>query len=456
MLGKVQRKWFIVVSLVTIMVFFFSAVVFVDKYKLEMKDYEEARQENLLGLKQRAKNLSFIPYYIQTFQIEPSVNRLLCEGFEKSLPNTFRMDVFSLQIPESQRHDNYLISRFLDLDWTFIIHFILSFVALLITYNSFSAEREQGTLSLMLANPVPRSLVILGKYASTMLILLALLSSGTIISVTTVRVLGIPYKRIPDVKHVVLFLLLSMVFLSVFALIGMLFSCLASDSSYSMVILIFIWIIFCIIIPSFGRVVAEKTVNVLTRTELEREVLDSRAEIMSKADSFGPEAGNYSDGPANPQARTRMFNTITEAKNQIIDDYIKSSLLQIQEGRKFTQIFPTSLFQYSAEAINKTGMKRFENIFVQLKKYQKTLRNFIVTNDREDPESMHLLAEWEGHYMMLSQKPVSFDSIPKFEESDTESCAKDVIYDFSLLILWNIVLGFTLFFSFRKADVREM
>jgi len=454
MLGNIKSKWFIVVSVVTIMVFFFSALVFVDKYKLEMRDYEEAHQKNLSGLKERAENLSFIPYYIQTYQIKPSVNRLLCEGFEKSLPNTFKMDVFSLQIPEGQRLDNYMLSRFLDIDWTFIINFILSFVALLMTYNSFSAEREQGTLSLMLANPVPRSLVLLGKYASAMLTLLVLLSSGAIISVTTVKLLGIPYQGIPDIKQMALFLLLSMAFLSAFVLVGMLFSCLISDSSSSMVILILIWIVLSIIIPSFGRIAAEKTVRVLTRTELERKILVSSAEIMRTADSFGPGAGNYDGGPTNPQARTRMFNAVTEAKNQIIDDYINRSLLQMREGRKLTRISPTSLFQYSAEALNKTGVKRFENMFIQLKKYQKKLKNFIVTKDKEDPESMHLLAEWEGHYMMLSQKPVDFDSIPKFEETDMESCVKNTIYNFSLLILWNIILGFTVYISFRKADVR--
>lgn len=51
-----------------------------------------------------------------------------------------------------------------EVDWGFIIGYVLSLVALLFTFDSISGERERGTLRLTLANSIPRHTVLIGKY----------------------------------------------------------------------------------------------------------------------------------------------------------------------------------------------------------------------------------------------------------------------------------------------------
>ena len=55
------------------------------------------------------------------------------------------------------------------IDWTFIIGYILSLIALLFTFDAISGERERGTLRLMLANSIPRHTVLLGKFLGALI-----------------------------------------------------------------------------------------------------------------------------------------------------------------------------------------------------------------------------------------------------------------------------------------------
>ena len=51
------------------------------------------------------------------------------------------------------------------IDLTFIVTILMSLVALILTYDAVSGEKEEGTLKLMLANSLPRSKLILAKVA---------------------------------------------------------------------------------------------------------------------------------------------------------------------------------------------------------------------------------------------------------------------------------------------------
>ncbi len=66
---------------------------------------------------------------------------------------------------------NFLLSRFSDIDWVFVISLFLSFVTLVLSYDRICGEREAGTLRLMLAGPIPRYKILFGKYVGVMLIL---------------------------------------------------------------------------------------------------------------------------------------------------------------------------------------------------------------------------------------------------------------------------------------------
>ena len=73
------------------------------------------------------------------------------------------------QQAQKQGSDNPFLSIFLAVDVIFVFKIVLSALAILFAYNTISGEREDGTLKLVLSNPVPRDALVLGKYLGGML-----------------------------------------------------------------------------------------------------------------------------------------------------------------------------------------------------------------------------------------------------------------------------------------------
>ncbi len=454
--GNLSTFRFILTLLLTVAVFVASGVAFIGKYKNERMDYLNIKNTNLAGLEKQSAALNLIPNYVQTVRKEPSVTQLMAEGNEKSFPNNFRTDAFSIRYPEVESRSNFLFPRFADIDWTFIIAFILSFMAILMTFDSLSSEKHRGTLSLMMSNAVPRDKVIIGKYASGILTLAVPLFVGLIVNIIVVIIGGIPINGL-GIK-LIIFIALSLLYLSFFVLLGTLISSLSSQSSSSIVALLFFWVTLVIVIPSFGRFAAEKSVRVPTRAEFDEKFAAMYRQIWSNSEKFGKYAGNWGSGvEVNPPARAALFNAITEARAQVRDEYMNKIIAQANAGKNLSRISPTALYQYASEALAGTGVVRFERLYGQLKRYREILKEFVLAKDKEDPQSLHLLAEGNQHRRMLSARPVDFNAIPKFEEKDVPlgSALKNALRDIGILAGLNILLCLAVYFSFLKADIRQ-
>ena len=458
-LTNITSLRFVLTLLLVTAIFVVSGFVFVDKHKQEISDFTVESNKNLAGLNESAKNLSRVTSYVQTIYKQPKITQVFCEGFEKTLPNTFEMNVFSIRNPRTIGRTNFLFQRFADIDWVFVISVILSFVALLLTFDSLSAERERGTLSLIISNSLPRDKVILGKYVSAILTLMIPLFFGLLINLIIINISGFVISGGQWLK-ITAFVGISILYLSIFLLIGILVSSRSAKSSSSIVMLLFIWVILVIVIPACGRIVSERFVQVPSRPEVDRRIEEARSEIWKNAESYGKNAGNWAGDKldvdwVNPPARARLVNAITDTRNLINEEYINQIIEQVKFGRNVTKISPSVIYQSASEATIGTGVSRFGNLYGQLKIYKDILKSFIMDEDKRESESRHLLAE--GHPILLSQKPVDYNSIPRFSELDIpmRGALKTALWDIGALILLNLMLFMAVYVSFLRCDVRQ-
>ena len=466
MLANVTSLRFVLTLLLVTAVFMVSGLVFVGKYDQDVESFRDILNENLSGLQKASGNLSDIPNYTQVIRKQPKITQICCEGFEKSLPNTFKMDGFTIQNPEIISQSNFLFPRFADIDWAFIVSFILSFVAFLTTFDSFSAERERGTLKLLMSNPVSRDKVILGKYVSGILTLMIPLFVGLLINLIIMNLSGLSFNNGAQWLRILAFVGLSILYLSVFALFGMLVSSRSTKSSSSIVILLFVWVIIVMVMPSVGGVIAEKFAKTPSRLEVERQINEAGDEIWKNADRYGRNAGSWAGGVnlkelrtmdwVNPPARARLFNAVTDVKNQLNGEYINKAMAQVSLGRNATRISPTVMYQSASEAIIGTGVIRFRNLYNQLNRYRETLKDYVMSIDKKDPDGFHLWAEGRQHQILLSQKPVDYNAIPKFEEMEFSagSVLEYALWDIGGLLLLNLLLFMGVYVSFLRRDIR--
>jgi ABC-type transport system involved in multi-copper enzyme maturation permease subunit len=454
---------FMLSMVLTISLFAAGVVVFLGRYQKQSQDYWRQTNENLSALREPASQLYKLAFYEQKALCRPKPLAFCADGFEKSLPDRITFNIFSSELPAIEGRSNFILPHFSDMDWAFIVSLILSFVALVFTYDSLCGEKETGTLALMLAGAVPRHAVLLGKYVAAMITLGIPLLIGLLISLVVVGLSKEISLQPSDWLRITIILLLSLLYLSMFVLLGLFVSGRTAHSANAMVILLLAWVGLVILIPSFGRIISDVSARSLTQMELQRKLDEASSQIWDNSDKFGERAGSMSPNLSwpgnNPPARARLQMAATEARNQIMDEQHNRLLAQVFAGRNFTCLSPTVVYQRAAEAIAGTGISHCVSLRQQVKQYQADLNQYICTEDAGDPESLHLIFN-EEHcaqgWKAISHKAVDFDAVPKFQERDLAigRSLKLAVWDIGLLVLFNLVFFAAAWISFMRYDVR--
>jgi len=454
---------FILSLLLAISLFAASGFVFVKRYEKQSQDYWKKINENLTSLSEQSKQLYQLAFYKQGIYKAPRPLTFCVEGFEKSLPDCIRFDAFTSDLPEVRGQGNFVLPHFSDIDWVFIISLILSFVALVFTYDSICGEKEAGTLSLMLAGTVPRYAVLLGKYSAAMLTLGIPLCLGLFVSLIIV----ISSKEIVispgEWLKIFTVVLLSFLCLSSFVLLGMFVSSRTAHSANSMVILLLVWVGLVILMPSLGRIASDLSSRNTTQVELHRKLDEASKQISDDADKFGENASSMATdlkSPMNnPPAHARYVTAQMNAKNQVLDEHHREMLAQVSTGRNLACLSPVVIYQRASEAIAGTGINHCVDLRRQIERYQDDLKQYMRGEDAKDPDSLHLIFPEEQcarSWKTISHKPVDFATVPKFQERDLAlgQSLKLAIWDIGLLVLFNLVLFAAAFVSFLRYDVR--
>jgi ABC-type transport system involved in multi-copper enzyme maturation permease subunit len=454
---------FILSLVLIILLFAVSGFVFVGKYEQQSSDYWEKTNENLAGLSEQSRQLYRLAFYRQSIWREPRPLALCVDGFEKSLPNCFAFNVFSSDLPEIKGRGNFTLSRFSSIDWIFIVSVILSFLALVFTYDSVSGEKEDGTLRQMLANTIPRHQLLFGKYLGVLLTIGIPLLIGLLVSLIVVIASNVAVLSGLDWLKILTIVLVSFLYLSIFILLGIFISSRTAYPANSMVILLLIWVVLVILIPSFGRIISEVSGKAPNPMELERRLGEISADMWSNTARFGERAGNWAGNVNNPMnnppARGRLKTAETNAKNQAREDYHNKMLAQAFVGRNLTCFSPTVIYQRASEAVAGTGIEHCVSLLEQIKEYQAELKEFIRSKDAEDPLSLHLIfpeSSSARSWVTISHAPVDFATVPKFQEHDLAlgESLKLAVWDIGLLALFNLVFFTGAFVSFLRYDVR--
>ncbi|MBN2314501.1 MAG: ABC transporter permease subunit [Sedimentisphaerales bacterium] len=454
---------FILSLLLVIILFGVCGFVFAGKYRQQSNVYWEKTNENLSGLSEQTDKLYQLAFYKYRVWRKPKPLALCAEGSEKSLPDYFAFDVFSTDLPQLKGQGNFTLSRFSSIDWVFIISTILSFLALVFTYDTISGEREDGTLRLMLSNTMPRHKLLLGKYLGVLLSIGIPLFIGLLVSLIIVVAPNAVVLSGFDWLKILTVVLLSFLYLSIFIFLGMFISSRTAHTANSMVMLLLIWVVVVVLIPSFGRIISEVSGEAPNPADLERRMSEISAQVWGNTSQFGERAGNWTGDPKhpmnNPPARARLKTTSTNMRNKAREDYHNKMLAQAFTGRNLTCFSPTVIYQRASEMVAGTGISRCVDLCRQIKEYQSELKEFIRSKDSEDPDSLHLVFPEKSsadHWRAISHNPVDFSTVPKFQERDLAlgQSLRLAIWDIGLLVLFNLVFFAASFVSFLRYDPR--
>jgi len=464
-LQNIKSLRFILSMLIVIILFCVSGLFFAGHYHSQLDDYFKITNNNLSDLRGQTDQLYKLAFFEQNVCRQPDVLTLCCEGYESQLPNSFKFNVFDITLPEVKGQTNITLPKFDRIDWVFIINIVLSFVAFVFSYDCFCGERENGTLRLILSSSISRHKILLGKYLGIMLNLGIPLAVGIMINLIIIVVTGDTYIGTSQWLRIAGIIILAVLYLSIFILLGMFVSARTAYASHSMIMLLFIWVVLVILVPGLGRIIADIKYRDVNATELNRKLKETNDLINQNAlaGRYGDNATSYSwrleDPINNPSARKRYLDALVEAENQVYYSHHNNMLAQVIEGRSFTCMSPSVIFQRASEIIAGTGINRCGDLFEQINRYRKELNEFITTRDQQDLSSIHLIFKDQNairDWGIISKKPADFDTVPKFQERKLAlgESLQLAIWDIGLLALFNLAFFTASFVSFLRYDVR--
>ena len=346
-------------------------------------------------------------------------------------------------------------TRRIKIDWVFI-GILMSFFAILFTFDAIAGERSRGTLSLIMSNTVSRGQVLLGKYLGAFLTLMVPLVIGILMNLLVIQLSGsLSFDSGTSLKILGMVGLFGLL-ISAFIFVGLFFSSCVSNAITSLVWLLLTWVFLAFVFPNLLGIFVG---NLNPIPSVDEVSLRRKAQLEQIGDQFQPFGAdgeplssklNQAPSTGNPSATRRWatyFTTLKGIETNSMDEHIDQQFRQVQLARDLTQISPIATFQYAMEGLANTGIVSYMNFVKQARRYRQTFIDFIKTEDRSNPESLHIYPVKEG----LSQKPVDPAAVPVFSERISY---RSVLTQVGLLVLFNLISCIMAQISFVMSEIK--
>ena len=345
-----------------------------------------------------------------------------------------------------------IFPTFLKIDWILIISSFLSFLALVFTFDSISGEITHGTLRLTLSNSIARRTVLTGKFLSSLISLGAIFTSGVFVNLLLLYLSKTLQLNTEEWSRIGGIFVIGLIYISVFIALGILISAVVNNASTSLVILLLIWVIWVILVPStLGTIMSGLNLPSDRTGPHPMYFMRNGLEERYIARGLKDEAPTREHPPTPATLLWAEFlNEEARESQRLNKAFLMKQIHQIQLAREVNRVSPTAIAQYAIESLAGTGFQRHLNFLKNAEHYADEFNDFLISADRADPDSLHVPFVREG----MSNKPVPFESIPKFQDRvSLGDMFRGAILDVMLLVLFFLVLFGTAHVSFQRKEI---
>ena len=423
----------------------------IQKYRTSVTDYWNTltSRTNLYALAQEGPGLLYK---------KPSPLRFCADGGEDFLSDMVDASRFGwssssglkgfwrLEYPSSAPNLQNIRSDAAKIDWGFIVGYVLSLIAILFTFDSISGERERGTLRLILANPISRHAVLIGKFLGTLLSIFIPFTLAVLINLFVISASVDVHLAANGWGRLIIIFFLALLYSGLFIALGLLTSARVRQSAVSLVILLLTWVTFAVFSPGTLASLASRFSSAPMTAD------DYRQRQAQLFDEFRAEGIRIKeiDPSMRMLANGRLVINDAERNEKLNEEHLTQQIAQIKFARSIIRISPASLVQHLLESFAGTGFNRHVQFLENVKRYARQYREFVTDTDSADPDSPHIIGVREG----MSRKPVSPHSIPRFEDTlslgrDFNSAATDLL----LLAVVVVILMSGAYLAFVRVQV---
>jgi ABC-type transport system involved in multi-copper enzyme maturation permease subunit len=468
---------FLIATLLCIFLVPLGLYINLKEYEKRMTDYQESVR---LYMERSEGNIE------SEFPAEgyrpPSVLSIFSVGLENYLPNkivTSRDG--NIHISNEQGINNPQSLLFGKVDLLFNVSYVISLLALIFSFNTITGEKEDGTLRLMMSNPVLRRKVLIAKIIGNYLVLLIPFFVSILISLIILGAIGIiPVFSTNVFSPFLIISVITLLFIMSMFNLGVLVSTLTHRTLTSITALLFIWAIIILSIPKVSPMIAgviypiksQQVIN--TQKSMVREIL--RKELDDKSDEIYSElAPKYGIRPTYHFNRGRTDNEnqflvvydslksildkeyegrISSEINKIEKEYYNQQKTQTSFAMNLSRLSPASCYAYIISEISATGTIEAYKVRENASRFQSQVK--------EDIYDKFIIKKYGGSHGSATTLryadgfDVSKVSIPQLNYQHTtitEALEAEWI-DIVLLCLFNLILFAVCNMTFQRYDVR--
>ena len=385
--------------------------------------------------------------------------------------------------------NNPYLHLFSQIDLVFIFQVVLSLIALLFAYDTVAGDWETGTLRLVLSHPVGRGNVLFAKYIAAMVCLLLPVLMSLLFAliqcsfVPSLQFNGNDYLRIGGI------VLTTIVYLSVFYLVGLLVSTITRRAATSLMLCMFLWVVLVLVYPNWSRFVLNpegdiraKKISTDRRIAQIREKADRERHrflansplkgeppIFSDSEAFSglfsgrgwwylgnfPRVNLELKDTAHPLVphlrRYYKFAAPLQIRNAEEVGFVgqqlvaQTSLRQAQWDERLMKLSPASLYTFATAAWAGTDLASMVDYIQTAQVYRRTLIDAF--HERDAFASLQWFAPNQGD--------IDWSILPRFhfERVEVGINAQRALPELFLLLCANIVLFMATFLIFLKVEV---
>ena len=256
----------------------FTMIVSVDDFENQMRIYriDQQKAENKL------KEFQVFSQLRPTIVKEPEILSIFSKGISANVGNTIQMKFGEYPVFPSghtSSRDNPLLNAFFSLDFAMVIAILISLLALVFSYDTFTREREDGTMKLVFTTKTSRISFIFGKLSGLLLTLLPILIFCYMLACLIVLIS--PGISLNGSNWTGIFLLFftSIIYMLVFILLGMFISALTTHSSSSIILCLLSWIGFLFLIPNIATYASQSISRIPLYDNVQAVIIDYRNEF---------------------------------------------------------------------------------------------------------------------------------------------------------------------------------
>ena len=393
---------------------------------------------------------------------------------------------------QKQGSDNPFLSIFLAIDVIFVFKIVLSALAILFAYNTISGEREDGTLKLVLSNPIPRDALVLGKYLGGMLSLFPIVVMSFTVGIVIAYASPATDFDVGDLLCLVMVLVVSLLYVSICYLLGMLLSVWTKEAATTLILSMFIWGILTIVHSNVATFAVAKFPPYKSQTEKEtrQEVQKIWEDFKAERDAYvlkmignklplvaisyeGSYEGQITMGidMSSPgDLGFKEFYTIKPLHNANVSKFREilgyQELLRIDYANKAEEILKerenvgerngqlamdisrisfADAYRFAVGTIIGTDRENYNNFIHQTRSYKKQVVDYLTGKEAFSARA----------WFSSDQGKAEFTDLPVFQQrqSSLSENFSRAVGDIFILLVWNFILFMGAYLSFLRYDM---